>query len=112
MYGDVKTVKTLLEYFGFYKNLNEYELKHLVYDKYGCSPLYYACWFGNTKIAELLISASSRPDTKLLKIDLDSGSDDDDHNDDDDDDENEDYIFISDQKWVNKLLSTKLFGRI
>jgi len=79
LYGDVKTVETLLEYFGFYRNLNDYELKHLLYDKYGCSPLYYACWFGNTQIVDLLLAASSTP---ARELNSDSWSDDDNPSDD------------------------------
>lgn len=55
--GDTETVRRLLEDYGFYKNLNEYELQHLLYDKYDCTPLYYACWFGCVKIVDLLLNA-------------------------------------------------------
>ncbi len=37
------------------KNLNEHELSYLLYDKYNCTALYYACWFGYTDIVEELI---------------------------------------------------------
>jgi hypothetical protein len=59
---DSETVYKLLNEFGFYKNLNEFELSHLLYDKYGCTPLYYASWFGCTDIAEQLLDCCS--DTK------------------------------------------------
>ena len=67
--GDSETVRKLLDDFGFYKNLNEYELSHLLYDKYECTPLYYACWFGCIDIVEQLLDAfyesSSAPQLKL-----------------------------------------------
>lgn len=55
IYNDIKTIKKLINDYGFYKNLNEFELSYLLYDKYNCTPLYYACWFGFTDIAEELI---------------------------------------------------------
>ena len=56
---DSETVYKLINEFGFYKNLNEFELSHLLYDKYGCTPLYYASWFGCTDIAEQLLDCCS-----------------------------------------------------
>jgi hypothetical protein len=58
---DSETVYKLINEFGFYKNLNEYELSHLLYDKYGCSPLYYASWFGCTDIVQQLLECCYCP---------------------------------------------------
>ena len=44
---------------GFYKNLNEFELGHLLYDKNLCTPLYYACWFGYIEIVEMLLDCAA-----------------------------------------------------
>jgi hypothetical protein len=57
--GDSESVYRLLNEFGFYKNLNESELGHLLYDKFSCTPLYYACWFGFLEIAEQLLDCES-----------------------------------------------------
>ena len=55
IYNDLITLKRLLYDFGYYKNLNEHEMNVLLYDKYNCTPLYYACWFGFIEIVEELI---------------------------------------------------------
>lgn len=60
MFSDSETVYKLLNEFGFYKNLNQFELRHLLYDKFGCTPLYYACWFGSNDIVEQLLDCAEQ----------------------------------------------------
>lgn len=72
--GDTEAIGRLLEDFGFYKNLNKHELQHLLYDKYGCSPLYYACWFGFVQIVELLLNACFEKSNDSILTRLSSSS--------------------------------------
>lgn len=47
-------------------------MSYLLYDKYNCTPLYYACWFGYTEIVEELQKCFYETKPKNLKHNIDS----------------------------------------
>ncbi|CAF1074790.1 unnamed protein product [Brachionus calyciflorus] len=52
---DSTTLNILINKFKFYKQLNRFKINKILYDKFSCSPLYYACWLGHVDIANFLL---------------------------------------------------------